>query len=328
MFRLRFSLSTLLIATIFAGAVYRVWWRGSDAWTLERTFQTGRLRAAGGSGQFNVAALSSNNRLLAATSSEQKLRLFSVLNGATLWSVDLAGSPPQHRLRFLDEDRVIEIQCPKLNGDSVEETKRYYINSVDATIITDEVRLKGLAKLASAPHNTSPNHSISPPPLKSPDGRRALQCQQQDLCGDYGQGKYLWRLSDAKSDTTVATLPQSLVPWAAQFCPDGKRFAMATFKSVFVCANDDGRLLTTLETGRWNLHLDFSSDGEYLHSDDVSLWQRHWPEAWWGQFCRFEVWLTIVSGGVLLWRAVRAFQRRPCAKFGTGYVKMTVAQSS
>jgi hypothetical protein len=310
MFRLRFSLSTLIIATLFAGGVYGLWWRGTDAWTCERVFRTGQLRPSSGSGQYNVAAISSDNRLLAATSNEQKLRFFSVLNGATLWSVDLIGSSSAHRLRFLDEDRVIEIQCLHRSG---EDQKHYYLDSQDGRMITDAAQLRRLENMSSALQWTLPLCCglLMSRTVRALDGKRTLVCDRVMVDFRFPGVKYdesetfSVLLTDSKTGNLIAKLPSTLSPWATQFSPDGKRFAVGTFRQVFVREDEDGYLLAALETGRWNLHLEFSHDGEYLaivHPDSVSLWQRHWPEAWWGHFCRFEVWLTIITGSVLAWR--------------------------
>jgi WD40 repeat protein len=306
MFRLRFSLSTLIIATFFVGAVYRIWWRGFDAWTCERTYQTGK-RLLGSSSQYNVAALSSDMRLLAATNSEEKLRLFSVQSGETIWSLDLAGSLPRHQLRFLDDNRVIEDEASNSRSDIKKVT---YFNARDGTNITDVVRLKQLAKLSS---ETEPLHGFAPfSSVASPDGSRMLLCERP--LSIESDATYKMRLANPKTGEVIAELPSTFAPCAMHFSPDGERFASGTFRQVTVCSSGDGRLLRTLETNRWNLFLEFSADSQYLavvHTDCVSLWKRHWPETWWGHFYRVEVWMTIVAGAVLILRMGRVILPRP-----------------
>jgi hypothetical protein len=310
--RLRFSLSTLLMATFFAGAAYRVWWCGPAAWNCERTFQTGTLQRGGGAGDYNVVALSCDGRILAATSAEHKLRIFSVLNGATLWTVELMGSAPHRQLRFIDADRAIEIQCSKKAG-VVERV--YYVDAHEATLITNAARLKELAALTPAPaRHAAPHHDATAAAILSPDEKRSLQCVCDGKIQASSDGLYHWRLCSTETKAELAQLPDTRVPWGMRFSPDGKRFAVATFRQACVGANADGRILSTLETGRWNLHLEFSQDGELLaiaHPDSVSLWRRRWPEPWWGHFCRFEVWLAILTAGLLFWRLVVALAAIP-----------------
>jgi WD40 repeat protein len=138
----------------------------------------------------------------------------------------------------------------------------------------------------------------------SADGTRSLERVE---FGPKFQG---WRLDDAATGAIVAEIPCAHIgKWGMCFTRDSRRFALASYDQ-FVRIGDarDGKIEYFLRTGKRNMGVEFSRDGDLLavcHDHDATVWSRRRPEYWWGVAWLPEFWLTVVFAVAFVWSVWR-----------------------
>jgi hypothetical protein len=132
-----------------------------------------------------------------------------------------------------------------------------------------------------------------------------------------------WVLRDIQRVPVVTALPQQIESKS----PDGTRIIdIDSYGKGFVHDSSSMKALYIIELKRSELPSlivpsDFFHSCRFKNDDAIEissnfivdggsrlsyLWDRRFPEWWWGHFYRPEVWLAIVLSGLLLWRSTKA----------------------
>lgn len=295
--RPRFSLLTLLLGVLFVGACGGLWFRGHSPWKKIQIYDAGRRPSLIDRDDEQNAALSKNGRWVASLNGDRKLRLFDSHTGVCLWTSFVKHDATLIKMRFVDDDRFIELAAETNSGTRRYQPKEFHpLHVVFLAASGKQADPESMKHLMCIPWAWEDDLAMQGPAEDPSAGQIAGQGHNR------GHSYFCVTSVTACKDRAAFSLDR----WGGAYVTSWPRDQSSGF-SIELLPREAGYYFVPR----------FLSGGDQLllaGEDHTTFWIRQFPEYWWGIAWLPEFWIALLSGGVLAVIAARRLRARKAVK--------------
>jgi hypothetical protein len=235
---------------------------------------------------------------VATLNNDGSLNLLDRASEQGVWRAPLPAAVLHVKMRFVDDDRLIELRSDPCSVPGTSMVRNFPALHCAFSVRTGEpCDSTVLGELDAVPWAWRDDLQVL---LLDP----IVPAVRDAPCGQFTIGT-LQRVSYTHCVCSIS-------PSRDRFVLPGDEYNPTRVFDRDLSGRQDWRLLVEIDDrSDHNAAARFVSDDLLLlvREDRTTLWQRQFPEWWWGRFWLPESWILIVSLGLLIYRIVRAHRR-------------------